>query len=57
MANSQAAADAANFAKRVPDLEISVRQVFGIDHDMMVPAFSDTRRARAGLGRGLSVRS
>ena len=42
MANSQAATDAANFAKRVPDLKISVRQVFGIDHDMMVPAFSDT---------------
>jgi cobaltochelatase CobS len=42
MANSQAATDAANFAKRLPDLEISVRQVFGIDHDMMVPAFSDT---------------
>ena len=42
MPNSQAATDAANFAKRVPDLKISVRQVFGIDHDMMVPAFSDT---------------
>ena len=42
MANTHAAADAVKFADRMPDLEVSVRQVFGIDHDMMVPAFSDT---------------
>ena len=35
-------ADAANgSAKRQPDIKISVRQTFGIDSDMEVPAFSD----------------
>ena len=28
-------------AKRLPDIKISVRQVFGIEHDIMVPAFSE----------------
>ena len=35
-------ADTANgSAKRQPDIKISVRQTFGIDSDMEVPAFSD----------------
>ncbi len=29
-------------SNRVPDIEISVRQVFGIDSDMLVPAFSES---------------
>ncbi len=33
--------DAAAAAKRLPDIEISVRQVFGLDSDMIVPGFSD----------------
>ena len=41
MANTNTAADAVKFADRLPDREVSVREVFGIDHDMMVPAFSD----------------
>lgn len=28
-------------AKRTPDIMVSVRQVFGIDSDLQVPAFSD----------------
>ena len=34
------AADAAAHARREPDLEISVREAFGIDSDMIVPKFS-----------------
>lgn len=42
MAVSQAADHAAQLAAHVPDIEVSVRQVFGIDSDMVVPAFSET---------------
>jgi cobaltochelatase CobS len=31
---------AANTAKKIPDIMVSVRQVFGIDSDLQVPAFS-----------------
>ena len=34
--------------KALPDMKISVRQVFGIDSDMEVPAFSQADDARAG---------
>ena len=37
-------------------MKISVRQVFGIDSDLEVPAYSASRRARAGSRSGLSVR-
>ena len=30
-----------NFSQQVPDLKVSVRQMFGIDSDMEVPAFSE----------------
>ncbi len=30
-----------------PDIKVSARQVFGIDSDMEVPAFSGIHRARA----------
>ncbi len=33
---------AASPDSRMPDIEISARQVFGLDTDMMVPAFSET---------------
>jgi cobaltochelatase CobS len=36
-----AADTAARNADRLPDIEISVRQTFGIDTDMMVPGFSE----------------
>ncbi len=42
MATPQAADNAAQLAERMPDIEVSVRQVFGLDSDMVVPAFSDT---------------
>ncbi|HEX9647980.1 MAG TPA: cobaltochelatase subunit CobS [Alphaproteobacteria bacterium] len=41
MATPAAAPSAAHDADRLPDIEISVRQVFGIDSSMVVPAFSD----------------
>jgi cobaltochelatase CobS len=31
-----------NLANRTPDLQVSVRQIFGVDSDMEVPAFSET---------------
>ena len=31
----------------LPDMKVSVRQVFGIDSDMEVPAYSEADRARA----------
>ena len=37
---------------RVPDIKVSVRQLFGIDTDIEVPAFSEPR-ARARPRRGL----
>ncbi len=37
----QIAADAASRADRLPDIEISVRQAFGIDSDMLAPGFSE----------------
>jgi len=42
MATPHAADNAAQLAERMPDIEVSVRQVFGIESDMVVPAFSDT---------------
>ena len=30
-----------------PDMTVSARQVFGIESDMEVPAFSEAERARA----------
>ena len=42
MATPQAADNAAQLAERMPDIEVSVRQVFGINSDMVVPAFSDS---------------
>jgi cobaltochelatase CobS len=41
MATPHATTTAAEYADMMPDIEISVRQVFGIDTDMSVPAFSD----------------
>ncbi len=41
MAKTSSAASAAAPGNRVPDIEISARQVFGLDTDMMVPAFSE----------------
>jgi cobaltochelatase CobS len=41
MAKTSSAATAATHDSRVPDIEISARQVFGLDTDMMVPAFSE----------------
>ncbi len=41
MAKTSSAASAAAPNSRVPDIEISARQVFGLDTDMMVPAFSE----------------
>ena len=41
MAKTSSAAPAAASDSRVPDIEISARQVFGLDTDMMVPAFSE----------------
>ncbi len=32
----------------LPDMTVSVRQVFGIDTNLEVPAYSQVRRARAG---------
>ena len=40
----------------MPDTKISVRQAFGIDSDMQVPAYSSAERACAGHRPGLSVR-
>ncbi len=41
MATTQAAPEAARNADRMPDIEVSVRQTFGIDTDMVVPGFSE----------------
>jgi len=41
MPTPEAAADAAPLAARMPDITVSVRQLFGIDSDMVVPAFSE----------------
>ena len=40
MAIEASAANGAAGSLRVPDIKVSVRQVFGIDSDMVVPAFS-----------------
>ena len=40
----------------LPDMKVSVRQVFGIDSDMEVPAYSEARRARPGCRSGLPLR-
>ena len=40
MAMEMTAGAGATRSARVPDIEVSVRQVFGIDSDMVVPAFS-----------------
>ena len=32
---------ASRLSQQVPDLSVSVRQMFGIDSDMKVPAFSE----------------
>jgi cobaltochelatase CobS len=42
MAMTHAADTAARNADRLPDIEISVRQTFGMDTDMVVPGFSET---------------
>ena len=41
MATTQAAPEAARNADRMPDIEVSVRETFGIDTDMTVPGFSE----------------
>ncbi len=41
MATTQAAPEAARNADRMPDIEVSVRETFGIDTDMIVPGFSE----------------
>ena len=40
MAIESKAGNGASGSLRVPDIEVSVRQVFGIESDMVVPAFS-----------------
>jgi cobaltochelatase CobS len=42
-------------AQTGPDREVSVRETFGIDVDLMVPAFSRARRPCAGDRRGLPL--
>ena len=42
MPSQTVAADAASDAGRLPDIEVSVRQVFGMDSDMVVPGFSES---------------
>ena len=42
MAASESGADAWQGADNLPDLNLSVNQVFGLETDMMVPAFSQT---------------
>ena len=42
MVSSSSAAQAAPLHERMPDTTVSVREVFGIDSDMEVPAFSES---------------
>ena len=42
MVSSSSAAQAAPLHERMPDITVSVREVFGIDSDMEVPAFSES---------------
>jgi cobaltochelatase CobS len=42
MVSSSSAAQAASLHERMPDITVSVREVFGIDSDMEVPAFSES---------------
>ena len=44
-------------AHQVPDVTVSVRQTFGIDSDMEVPAFSEAEDTDARLDAALGVRS
>ena len=41
MASQEQLSDTPNLSDRFPDITISVRQTFGIDSDMEVPAFSE----------------
>ena len=38
---------ASTYGAGLPDMNVSVRQVFGIDTDLEVPAYSQAGRARA----------
>jgi hypothetical protein len=40
----------------MPDTQVAVREVFGIDSAMVVPGFSTPDRARARSGPGLPLR-
>ncbi len=40
----------------MPDIKVSVRQTFGIDSDLEVPAFSQPSEHVPDHGRGLSLR-
>jgi cobaltochelatase CobS len=40
--SSSSPASSATYSNAVPDIEISVRQTFGLDSDLMVPGFSQT---------------
>jgi len=42
MASQEQLGDAPKLSDRVPDITVSVRQTFGIDSDMEVPAFSES---------------
>ena len=42
MASQQQLGDTPKLSDRVPDITVSVRQTFGIDSDMEVPAFSES---------------
>ena len=42
MASQEQLSDAPKLSDRVPDITVSVRQTFGIDSDMEVPAFSES---------------
>ena len=44
-------------APAVPDMKVSVRQVFGIESDLEVPAYSNLREPRPGHRPGLHLRS
>ena len=41
MASQEQLSDAPKLSDRLPDITVSVRQTFGIDSDMEVPAFSE----------------
>ena len=53
---SAARAEVPTLPEGLPDIQLSVRQVFGIDSDMQVPAFSQPLGARAAGRRRLLLR-